>query len=174
MHQNTRAIASIWRWERVAARSVSARRISQKRALNGHFLTTKGRLAVNWGFESAKFCDKVVFQGRLPSETIFWSSSMKKWNRPQIGSFFYQYKLNPFHFVFILLLVILVNSNFVIGMLKLSILIPDSFSKKNPKLSRWTLNMLWATCSEQLDGTIIFMLRSKLWPPQNKMNFTDA
>ena len=91
MHQNTRAIASIWRWERVAARSVSARRILQKRALNGHFWTTKGRLAVNWGVESKKFCHQAFFQGRLPLYANFWPSSMKKCNRPQIRFFFYHY-----------------------------------------------------------------------------------
>ena len=84
MHQNTRAIASIWRGERVASRSVSARRILQKRALNGHFWTTKGRLAVNWDLESAKFCHEAFFQGRLPLYANFWPASMKNWNRQKI------------------------------------------------------------------------------------------
>ena len=94
MQLNTRAIASIWRWERAAAITVSARRGSQKRALNGHFWTTKGRLAVNWDLESKKFCDEAFFQGRLPLYAKFWPSSMKKWNRPQIRFFFYHYILN--------------------------------------------------------------------------------
>ena len=81
MRHNTRAIASIWRWERAAAITVSARRGSQKRALNGHFWTTKGRLAVNWDLKSAKFCLEAFFQGRLPLEAKFWRSSVKKWNR---------------------------------------------------------------------------------------------
>ena len=98
MHHNTRLIASIWRWERVAARSVSARRRSQKRALNGHFWTTNGRLAVNWELESAKFCHEAFFQGRLPLYANFWPSSMKKCNRPQIRYFFYHYIFQTFPF----------------------------------------------------------------------------
>ena len=62
-----------------------------KRALNGDFWTTKGRVAVNWDLESAKFCHEAFFQGRLPLYANFWPSSMKKWNRPQIRFFFCQY-----------------------------------------------------------------------------------
>ena len=88
MHHNTRAIASIWRWERVAAVTVSVRRRSQKRALNAHFWTKNGRLAVNSDLKSKKFCDEAFFQGRLPLGATFWSSSMKKWNWLQIRFFF--------------------------------------------------------------------------------------
>ena len=60
-----------------------------KKALNGHFLTTKGRLAFN--LESTKFCDEAFFQGRLPLQAKFWPSSMKKWNRQQIRFVLYNY-----------------------------------------------------------------------------------
>ena len=70
--------------KKVAAVTVSVRRRSQKRALIDHFSTKKGRLAVNWGLESEKFCDEAFFQGRLPPGSKFWPASMKNWNRQKI------------------------------------------------------------------------------------------
>lgn len=60
-------------------------------ALSGHFLTTKGRLAVNRDFESAKFCNE-AFSGSNDPVAIFCPSNMKKCNRPQTRFFAPIYK----------------------------------------------------------------------------------